>query len=213
MAQGVVPAQAPATTFAQLVWPAGAGRHSLVRAVVLAVLGSCLLTVSAKISVPGPIPITLQTLAVMLLGAVLGARLAVASVLLYLGEGLAGMSVFASTPPAVAGPAYLLGPSGGFLASFVGAAALVGLAADRGWIRKPLQFGAALLAAEVLILVLGWSWAAFLATRAGGEVGFGAARAFDLTIRPFLLGDAIKLALAAIAFPTVYETVSRLVRR
>ena len=201
------------TTFAELVWPARTGRGTVVRAVILALLGSCLLTVAAKINVPGPVPISLQSLAVMLLGAVLGMPLAVASVAIYLGEGAAGLAVFAGTPPAAPGPAYLLGPSGGFLGGFLLAAAIVGFAADRGAIRKPVLFGFVLVGAELMLLVAGWAWIAFALPGTGGQAGLGALRAFDIAIRPFLLGDAVKLALAVVAFPTVYDTLSRLVRR
>ena len=99
----------------------------------LALGGSLLLAISAKVQVPFyPVPLTLQTLVVLLLGATLGARLAAASVALYLIEGLAGLPVFAG---AVAGPVYMAGPTGGFLVGFLAAAALIGFAADRRWDR------------------------------------------------------------------------------
>ena len=214
MQHGIAPAEVPATTFADLVWPVKRERGTtLARAVVLALLGSCLLTVSAKIGIPGPVPMTLQTLAVMALGAMLGMPLAFASVLLYIGEGLSGLAVFAGTPPAAPGLAYLMGPTGGFLAGFGLAAALVGFAADRGMIKRPLAFAAVLLAAEIAIVLPGFLWMAFLSRTGAGMSGLGAARAFQLGIQPFLLGDLIKLALAAVAFPAVFDALSRIVRR
>lgn len=202
--------EAPVTTYAALVWPeAGAGRRStLVRAAALMFLGSCLLTLSAKLQVPGPIPMTLQTLAVLALGAMLGARIAVASVLLYLMEGALGLPVFASTPPLVAGPAYLLGPTGGFLLGFIVAAGLTGYAADRGFARRPLVFALWLTAASVAMLVAGCLWLALVALPSGGL-----ARAFEVGVRPFLLGHTIKVALAATALPLVLEMLRRIIRR
>lgn len=214
MAQGVAPIDNPATTFAQLVWPAKPERGTAVaRAVILAILGSCLLTVSAKINVPGPVPMTLQTLAVMAIGAVLGMRLAVASVAIYVAEGALGLAVFANTPPLAPGLAYLQGPTGGFLVGFAAAAALVGLAADRGLMKRPLAFAACLAGAELLILVFGCAWIALGLKTAGGATGLGFPRAFELAVRPFLVADGIKLVLAIVAFPAIYETLSRLVRR
>jgi biotin transport system substrate-specific component len=204
----------PATTFADLVWPARAGRSTLLlRGVILAVLGACLLTISAKIVVPGPINMTLQTLAVLTLGAVLGSRLAVASVLLYVLEGAMGLPVFTNTPPLPAGLAYLVGPTGGFLVGFAAAAAIVGIAADRGVINRRALFALVLLLAEGVILGLGCLWLAFFAQMASGTTGIGLARAFALGVQPFLLGDAIKVALAAVALPLVWDTASRLLRR
>ena len=104
------------------------------RGLAFALGGSLLLAVSAKVQVPFyPVPLTLQTLVVLLLGATLGARLAAAAVALYLVEGLAGLPVFAG---AVAGPLYMAGPTGGFLVGFLVAAALIGFAADRRWDRS-----------------------------------------------------------------------------
>lgn len=214
MAQSAAPIQVPATTFAELVWPRRAGiGMAFVRGIILAVLGACLLTVSAKVQVPGPVPMTLQTLAVLALGAVLGCRLAFASVALYLAEGALGLPVFAGTPPLVAGLAYLSGPTAGFLIGFAGAAAFVGLAADRGLIHRPFAFAFILLAAEILIFGAGFLWLAFAANTAAGSSGLGAARAWSAGIQPFWLGEAIKLALGAIGFPLVFDTLSRLVRR
>ena len=92
-------------------------RAPLLRGAALAFLGTLVLVVSAKVEVPFyPVPMTLQTLAVLTLGALFGARLAAATVALYLGEGLIGLPVFAG---AAAGPAYLVGPTGGYLVGFL----------------------------------------------------------------------------------------------
>jgi biotin transport system substrate-specific component len=212
MSESVAPLQIPATSVAGLVWPAAGGRNGAVRAVLLAVAGACLLTISAKVQVPGPVPMTLQTLAVMALGALLGMRLAVASVAVYLAQGIFGLPVFANTPPMVPGLAYFLGPTGGFLIGFAVAAGMVGFAADRGLVRRPLAFALVLTAANLALLAIGAVWIALLAQTASG-MGLGFAKAWALGIQPFLLGNAIKLAIAALAFPALYEALARFVRR
>jgi biotin transport system substrate-specific component len=212
MSESVAPVQIPATSVAGLVWPAVTGRTGAARAVLLAVLGACLLTISAKVQVPGPVPMTLQTLAVMALGALLGAKLAVASVAVYLAQGILGLPVFANTPPMVPGLAYLLGPTGGFLIGFAIAAGMVGFAADRGLMQRPLPFALVLTAANLALLAIGAVWIALLAQTSSG-MGLGFAKAWALGIQPFLLGNAIKLAIAALAFPALYQALARFMRR
>ncbi|NNM74873.1 biotin transporter BioY [Enterovirga sp. DB1703] len=212
MSESAAPVQAPATSVAALLWPSRSGRIGAVRAVLLAIAGACLLTISAKVQVPGPVPMTLQTLAVLGLGAALGLRLAVASVGLYLLQGALGLPVFANTPPLAPGLAYFAGPTGGFLAGFLLSAAIVGAAADRGLMRRPGTFAVVLAGANAALLACGWVWLALAATvGTGSGVGFG--RAFALGVQPFLLGEAIKVALAALAFPLVYRALAHLVRR
>lgn len=201
-------AHATASTGADVLWPRRTGIPGLLRAAVLAVLGACLLTVSAKVSVPGPVPMTLQTLAVLMLGAALGPRIAIASVLVYLGEGAMGWPVFVNTPPLPAGPAYLVGPTAGFLAGFVVAAGIVGLAAARGLARRPVLFLAALAVADVAILACGWAWLAYGLPLHGG-LGMGAQKAFAVGIQPFLLGEAVKVALAAALVPATVALAER----
>lgn len=197
------------SSFARLVWPAGTDlRSETARAACLAIAGACLLTLSAKVQVPGPVPMTLQTLAVLALGAALGARLAVAAVALYVLQGALGLPVFANTPPLASGLAYLAGPTGGFLFGFAVAAAIVGAAADRGLMRRPVAFALALAAGQGALLLLGWAWLAFGAQMASGT-GLGAGRAFALGVSPFLLGEAIKLAIAGLAVPLLYGALAR----
>jgi len=140
---------------AETLLPEGAMR--VLGAVLLVVAGTVVLAISAKIKVPfWPVPITLQTLAIMAIAAAYGSRLAVATVLLYLAEGAVGLPVFTNTPPLVAGPAYFLGPTGGFLIGFVFLAAIVGWAADRGWSRSFVKLFAAMLVADVIVFALGF---------------------------------------------------------
>ena len=204
----------PAATFADLIWPVGATRSpTLLRGVILSVMGACLLTMSAKVIVPGPINITLQSLVVLMLGAVLGARLSVASVALYLAEGAFGLPVFTNTPPMPAGLAYLMGPTGGFLVGFALAALIVGWAADRGMIKRPLVFAAALIAGEVALMGLGCLWLALFAHVGPGLSGIGIARAYAVGVAPFMLGETIKVALAAVALPVLWDAARRMLQR
>lgn len=118
-----------ATTYqslAKAAWPSE--QAHVFRNVVLMLVGSLLLAISAKIQVPFyPVPMTMQTFAVLVIGMAYGWRLGGATVLLYLAEGAAGMPVFASG----AGLAYLAGPTGGYLVGFLASAVLVGFLADR----------------------------------------------------------------------------------
>ena len=155
------------------------------RGFALALAGSLLLALSAKVQVPFyPVPMTLQTLVVLLLGAALGARLAAASVALYLIEGLAGLPVFAG---AVAGPAYMAGPTGGFLVGFLVAAALIGFAADRRWDRSWIRLLASLSLGHVVIFASGLLWLAQL---------IGVQKAFAAGVAPFVLATIVKTLLA-----------------
>jgi biotin transport system substrate-specific component len=171
----------------------------LARGVLLAVVGALLLTLAAKVKVPFyPVPMTLQTLVVLLIGATCGWRLGAATVLLYLAQGAAGLPVFTNTPPVMAGPAYFFGPTGGFLAGFVASAAIVGFAVERGALRSlPRLFGAMLLA-QVVVFAMGTAWLAFGAQMASGATGIGLDRALAVAVQPFALGDLLKTALAAL---------------
>ena len=164
-------------------------RRALARFWGLALLGSAVLAASAQVILPAwPVPATLQSLAVLLLGALGGARLGTAAVGLYLLEGASGLPVFAG---GVAGPAALAGPTGGYLLGFLPAAWLAGQAAARG----PLwRQGAALLAAHLLLFVPGVAWLA----------GFvGAERAVAAGFLVFLPATLVKTALALAALRAV----------
>lgn len=185
------------TTLVGALWPRAAA-PGVVRSALLAILGTALLTLAAKIQVPFyPVPMTLQTLGIAVIAAAFGARLAGATVLLYLAEGMAGLPVFANTPPAVAGLSYMLGPTGGYLIGFVAAAFLVGHLAETGWDRSlPLLFVAMLLG-DVVILSCGTAWLAWVASLPSSPSGVGLARALQLGVYPFLLGALVKEALGA----------------
>lgn len=178
-------ADSPTISFVDALWPAR-GTSRLLRAAVLALLGSALLTLSAKIQVPFyPVPMTMQTLVVLLIGMAFGARLGVAAVALYLAEGAVGLPVFAGTPEKGIGLAYMLGPTGGYLLGFVLAAAVAGWMVERR--RNAEGLALAVLAGSVAIYAPGVLWLATF-------VGFG--RALELGLVPFLWGDLLKAGLA-----------------
>jgi len=178
-------AHAAPTTFAEVLWPAP-GMPRILRAVLLALLGTALLTISAKIEVPFyPVPMTLQTLAVVLLGMAFGARLAAATVLLYLAEGAVGLPVFAGTPERGIGLAYMVGPTGGYLVGFVLAAAVCGWITERR--RDLIGLVLATIAGTVVIFVPGVLWLAQL-------IGFEQSLVHGLT--PFLWGALVKGGIA-----------------
>lgn len=184
------------STLAGEIFPAVQPRSAVLRNVALAVAGSLLMVVAAKVKVPfWPVPMTLQTLAVLGIGAAYGSRLGAATIALYVAYGLAGLPVFTNSPPAVAGPLYLVGPTGGFLVGFILAAAVAGWAAARGasWLR----LAGGLILADAVLLAIGCLWLAFGAQMAGGASGVGVAKAFAYGVQPFLLGEVVKVSLAA----------------
>jgi biotin transport system substrate-specific component len=180
-------AQADSLTisFVDALWPVRGGSR-LLRAAVLAVIGSALLTLSAKIQVPFyPVPMTMQTLVVLLIGVAFGARLGIATIALYLAEGAAGLPVFAGAPEKGIGLAYMLGPTGGYLLGFAFAAAIAGWIVERR--RDAAGLALAVVAGSVAIYTPGVLWLASF-------VGFGSALGLGLV--PFLWGDLLKAGLA-----------------
>ena len=189
-------------TFAALLWPARDSRvAAALRALVLALLGSALLAISAKIQVPlPPVPMTMQTLVVLLIGATYGWRLGGATVLLYVAEGMLGLPVFANTPPQVASPAYLLGPTGGYLAGYVAAAVAMGFLAERGWDRSPARVVVMMTVGHLIIFAFGLAWLAPL---------LGPAKAWAVGATPFVAGTVLKTALAAALMKAAWTIVRR----
>ncbi|MGE6743723.1 biotin transporter BioY [Allorhizobium pseudoryzae] len=169
------------------------GRNLAVKAAI-AVAGSVLLAISAKLQVPFyPVPVTMQTLVVLVLGMTLGSRLAFATLALYLAEGLAGLPVFAGTPEKGIGLAYMMGPTGGYLLGYLIAATLTGWLAERGFDRSLPKAAFALILGNIAIYVPGVLWL-------GAVIGWDKpVLAYGLI--PFLAGDALKLALGACLLP------------
>ncbi len=182
-------------TLAQTAWTTD---KTLVRNITLAVLGSIALWISAKINIPfWPVPLTMQTLVVLMMGMAFGPRLGVATVFLYLAEGALGLPVFSGTPEKGIGIAYMMSTTGGYLFGFVLAAGTVGYLAERGWDRTPWTTATAMLIGNVVIYIPGLLWL-------GSIVGWDKpVLAWGLT--PFLAGDALKLALAAVLMPSLWK--------
>lgn len=177
------------------------GAMRLATQILLALAGTLLLTVSAKTKVMlGPVDLSLQTLAVLLIATAFGLRLGVATLLLYMAQGAAGLPVFQSTPEKGIGLAYMLGSTGGYLAGFVVMAAIVGWAADRGWDRNPFKLAGAMLAAEAVMMAMGFAWLAML---------IGPEKSWQFGVLPFVVGDLIKVGLAAAFVPAVWSLLPR----
>ncbi len=190
------------------VWPQTIGR--LPATIIMAIVGSIVLALSARIQVPFyPVPMTLQTLAVMAISAAYGSRLAVATVVLYLLEGCAGLPVFSNTAFGTVGPAYLLGTTGGFLIGFIPLAFIVGYAADLGWDRSIPKLFTAMIVADAVCFAMGFSWLAFFAQLSSGATGIGMEKAWINGVSPFLLADLLKIALAALAIPASWTLVDK----
>ena len=146
----------------------------------------------------GPIPITGQTFAVTLTGALLGSRLGALALVAYIVEGCSGLPFFAN---GAGGLAVLFGPSGGYLVSFPAAAYITGAFAENGWDRRFLSAAAAMAIGSALILVTGYCWLLLLRTPPVAAFTFG--------IKPFIIGDIIKVLLAAAVLPTGWAILKR----
>ena len=176
--------------------PAAAGRD-----VALAITGSLLLTLSAKLQIPfWPVPMTMQTFVVLVLGTAFGWRLGAATVALYLLEGALGLPVFAGTPERGIGLAYMMGPTGGYLAGFLAAAVLCGRLAERGWDRDPWRTALAMTIGHLLILFCGWAWLATL---------IGTHKAYVAGVEPFYAATVAKTLLAVVTLPLAWKLVGR----
>ena len=186
-------------TLMDALWPRDT---KALRAIVLALIGSAVLWASAKIQVPFyPVPMTLQTLAVLGLGMAYGWRLAFATLLLYLAQGAFGLPVFAGTPEKGIGLAYMMGPTGGYLLGFLLAATLCGWLAERGWDRNVATTALAMLLGSIVIYVPGLLWL-------GAVVGWDKP-VLEWGLTPFLAGDATKLVLAAFILPGLWTLLGR----
>lgn len=179
-----------------------ASNSRVLRNVLLAVIGSLLLAVASKVKIPlPPVPITAQTLVLLVLAMAYGWKLAGATVLLYLAEGAMGLPVFSGTPEKGIGLAYMTGPTGGYLIGFLIAAVATGFLAERGWDRNFFTTAAAMLIGNALIYVPGLLW---LGTVLGWDKPI-----LQWGITPFLVGDLIKLVIAAIVLPSVWKLLNR----
>jgi biotin transport system substrate-specific component len=193
------PYRARTKTLAATMWPAGSevGVNAM-RAALLALVGSLLVAVSAQFQVPMvPVPMTMQSFAVLVIGAAYGARLGAATLLLYMAEGALGLPVFAGMK---GGAQHLVGPTGGYIVGFVLAAGVVGWFAERGWDRGVVRTAIAMLIGKVFIFVPGVLWL-------GAVIGMEKAVGAGLT--PFIPGIFLKVALAVAVLPGAWWLIGR----
>lgn len=194
-------AATPHSPLAALVWPARPGETvGSLRAFVLIALGTALMALSAKVNLPLPyVPMTLQTLVVLMIGAGYGWRLGSATMIAYLAEGAMGLPVFAGP---VGGIAPLVGPTAGYLYGFVAAAFITGALAERSWDRNVVLLFAAMAVGHVVIFIGGFGWLAY-------GIGLGADKAWLVGVAPFMAASVIKNALGAALMPAARRIVDR----
>lgn len=175
-------------------------QRRIVHNVMLVLAFTALIALSAQIVIPlpfTPVPITMQTLTVLLTGMLLGSRLGMVTLVVYLVEGVIGLPVFTQWG---SGIAHLVGPTGGYLIGFVFAAGLVGFLAERGWDRRRWTTLLAMILGNLVIYAFGVGWLSTF-------VGLGPAIAKGML--PFLIGDALKIALAMVALPGSWALLRR----
>jgi biotin transporter BioY len=185
-------------TYADILRPSLKQRAFIYDA-ILVVGGSLFIALCAQFTLHiGPVPITGQTLGVLLIGMLLGSRRGSLSVLAYLAEGIAGLPVFAPGGPM--GFARLVGPTGGYLLGFVAAAYVTGLLAERGWDRKLTTALMAMLVGNVAIYACGLPWLALFV---------GIENSLPLGLYPFVVGDLAKAFLAAATLPVGWKLLDK----
>jgi biotin transport system substrate-specific component len=199
-----LPADQRGITIADFLVPIRLGERmgSRVRHVALIVLGALLIYLTARISfpVPGsPVPVTGQTFGVLLVGGALGFRRGVASIALYVLIGLIGLPFFAEGK---GGVNVILGASGGYILGFILAAAIVGRLAELGWDRRIIGAIGAMIIGEIAIYAVGVPWLMAVAH-------LDLANGIKQGLTPFIVGDVLKLILAAAAFPVAWWVVGR----
>ena len=169
-----------------------------IKQVAMVVLGIAALAVFAKIKVPmWPVPVTMGTFAVLTIGAAYGPRLGLATILGYMIVGALGFDVFASSSAESAGLTYMMGSTGGYLVGYVLATLALGWAARAGWDRSVLLMALAMLIGNALIYVPGLAWL--------GQLYGWDKPILEWGLTPFLIGDALKLGLAALLVPGLWK--------
>src|SRR5438132_4437076 len=169
--------------------------------VALVIAGSAIIAIAAQIAIPvpfTPVPLTLQPIAVILVGAALGSQRGAAAATLYLLEGLSGLPVFAQGH---GGPLWLIGPTAGYLYSYPFAAFIAGWFSQRGWGNTVARSIFGMLVALAVIYIGGWSWLTHFAGPRG---------AFTMGVAPFIVADMVKVVLGAALLPYAERLVARL---
>ena len=174
------------------------GTALVIKQVAMVVLGIVALAIFAKIKVPmWPVPVTMGTFAVLTIGATYGPRLGLATIIGYMIVGAAGFDVFAGSSAESLGLSYMMGGTGGYLVGYVLATLALGFAARAGWDRSILLMGAAMLVGNILIYAPGLAWLGQLYGWDQPILAWG--------LTPFLVGDALKLILAALIVPGLWK--------
>ena len=199
-----LPIEQRGVTLADFLVPIQVGERVSARArnVALVVIGALFIYLTARIvfPVPGsPVPVTGQTFGVLLVGGALGFKRGLAAVALYVAIGLIGLPFFAEGK---GGVSVILGATGGYIVGFLLAGALVGRLAELGWDRRIAGAVGAMLIGNVVIYLVGVPWLMAVAH-------FDPATGIAKGLTPFLLGDVLKLVLAAAAFPVAWWVVGR----
>ena len=165
------------------------------------VIGFSLLTaLAAQVVIPiGPVPITGQTFAVLLTGALLGPRLGAMAMIAYLVEGASGLPFFAGGS---FGLVHLMGPTGGYLIAFPAAAFITGAFAEHGWDRRFFSAAAAMAIGSIVIIVCGCVWFVVVSHTS-------ILNALNVTVAPFILGDIVKILLAAAVLPSGWKLLRK----
>lgn len=192
------------------------GTARRVKQAVLVVAGIALLTIMAQIKLavpPSPVAVNMGTFAVLTIGAAYGPRLGLVTIMAYMLIGALGFDVFQSSTAELNGINYMMGSTGGYLAGYVLATVLLGLLARRGWDRSVVWMGVAMLAGNVLLYVPGLAWLAYWIVASGNldVAGYGSLTGQTMAwgATPYLIGDLMKLALAAMLLPAIWKLVGK----
>ena len=178
------------------------GTQLLLKKAVLVMAGIAFLAIAAKIKVPMfPVPMTMGTFAVLTMGAAYGARLGLVTILGYMLIGALGFDIFAGSSAENFGLTYMKGGTGGYLVGYVLAVLALGTLARAGWDRSAPKMAGAMLLGNALIYVPGLIWLGMLYGWDKPILQWG--------LTPFLLGDVLKLAMAAIILPFAWKMVGR----
>lgn len=187
------------------------GQEGLLRKALLVIGGTIFIALAARISVPMiPVPMTLGTLAILMVGFSFGSRMGAITLLAYLAEGAAGLPVF--SPTTAMGPAAFAGPTGGFLLGYVAMAWAAGFAAERGLAKTFLGTAISAIVISALLYVPGIAWPMLVANTFGFEAGWigqGADYYWTYFMSAFLIGDAVKAVVAALVVTGGWAALSR----
>ena len=176
------------------------GRLLLAKQAVLVLVGIAALAIFAKIKVPMyPVPITMGTFALLTIGAAYGPRLGMATIIGYMLVGALGFDVFAGSSAEASGLTYMMGGTGGYLVGYILATLALGMAARAGWDRSVGKMALAMLIGNALIYIPGLIWLGQLYGWDQPILAWG--------LTPFLIGDALKLALAAVLVPGLWKLI------